>query len=67
MTTPEVAKDLFKEVQAAFAPIVRAPNDDDVNRITKAFINVLQSIDVPGGAITSHGACIMALQLTIGC
>ena len=51
MTTPEVAKDLFKEVQDAFPPIFRAPNDDDVKRLTKAFINALQSIDVPGGAI----------------
>ena len=51
MTTPEVSKDIFKEVQAAFAPIFGAPNDDDVKRLTKAFINALQSIDVPGGAI----------------
>ena len=51
MTTPKVAKDLFKEVQAAFPPIVGAPNDDDIKRLTKAFINALQSIDVPGGAI----------------
>ena len=54
MTIPEVAKDLFKEVQAAFAPIVRAPNDDDVKRLTEAFINALQSIDVPGGAINLY-------------
>ena len=51
MTTTQVAKDLFKEVQAAFAPIVGAPNDDDVKRLTETFINALQSIDVPGGAI----------------
>ena len=51
MTTPKVAKDLFKEVQAAFAPIVGAPNDDDVKHLTKAFIKALQPIDVPGGAI----------------
>ena len=51
MTTLKVAKDLFKEVQAAFTPIVGAPNNDDVNRLTKAFINALHSIDVPGGAI----------------
>ena len=51
MTTPEVTKDLFKEVQAAFPPIVGAPNDDDVKRITDAFINALQFIYVPGGAI----------------
>ena len=44
-------KDLFKEAQAAFAPIVGAPNDDDVKHLTKVFINALQSIDVPGGAI----------------
>ena len=50
MTTPEVAKYPFKEVQAAFPPIVGAPNDD-VKRLTEAFINALQSIDVPGGAI----------------
>ena len=51
MTTPEVAKDLFKEVQAAFPPILGAPNEDNVKRLTEAFINALQSIDVPGGAI----------------
>ena len=51
MITPEVAKDLFAEDQAAFTPVVGAPNDDDVKRLNKAFINALQSIDVPGGAI----------------
>ena len=51
MTTPEAAKDLFKEVQATFPPIVGAPNDDNVKRLTEAFINPLQLIDVPGGAI----------------
>ena len=51
MTTPEVAKDLFKEAQAAFTPIVGAPNKDNVKRLTDAFINALQLIDVPGGAI----------------
>ena len=51
MTTPKVAKDLFKEVQAAFRPIVGAPNDDDVKRLTEAFIKALQSIDIPSGAI----------------
>ena len=51
MTTLEVAKDLFMEAQAAFTPIVGAPNDDDVKRLTEAFINALQSNDVPGGAI----------------
>ena len=43
--------DLFKEAQAAFTPIIGALNDDDVKRITKRFINPLQSIDVPSGAI----------------
>ena len=51
MTTPEVAKDIFKEVQAAFPQIVGAPNNYDVKRLTEALINALQSIDVPGGAI----------------
>ena len=51
MTNPEVTKDLFAEAQAAFTPIVGAPNDDDVKRLNEAFINALQSIDVPGGAI----------------
>ena len=51
MTPPEFAKDIFKEVQAAFPQIVGAPNDDDVKRLTEAFINALQLIDVPGGAI----------------
>ena len=51
MTTPEVTKDLFTEAQAAITPIVGAPNNDHGKRITEAFINALQSIDVPGGAI----------------
>ena len=51
MTTPEVSKDLSAEAQAAFTPIVGAPNDDDVKRLNEAFINVLQSIDIPSGAI----------------
>ena len=51
MTTPEVTKDLFKEVQDYFPQIVGALNDDDVKRLTEAFINELQLIDVPGGAI----------------
>ena len=38
-------------MQAAFPPRVGAPNDDDIKRLTEAFINALQSIDVPGGAI----------------
>ena len=51
MTTPKVSKDIFKEVKAAFTPIVGAPNDDNVMRLTEAFINVIQSIDILGGAI----------------
>ena len=51
MTTPEVTKDLFKEAQSSFTPIISAPNDIDVKRLTKAFINALQSIDAPGGSI----------------
>ena len=51
MTTTKVAKDLFVEAQAAFTPIVGAPNDDNFKRLNGAFINTLQSIDVPGGAI----------------
>ena len=51
MTTPDVAKDLFTEAQAVFTPVLGAPNDDDVKRLNEAFINALQSIDVPGGAI----------------
>ena len=38
MKTTEVAKDLFTEAQAAFNPIVGVPNDDDVKRLTEAFI-----------------------------
>ena len=50
MNTPEVVKDLFAEVQAAFTPVVGTLNDDDVKRLNAAFINALQSIDVPGSA-----------------
>ena len=41
MTTPEVAKDLVKEAQSAFTPIVDAPNDDDVKSLAEVFINAL--------------------------
>ena len=41
MTNPEDAKDLFAEAQAAFTPVVGAPNDN-VKRLNKAFVNVLQ-------------------------
>ena len=51
MTTPEDAKDIFAKAQAAFAPIVGAPNADNVKRLNKAFVNVLQSINVPDGAV----------------
>ena len=51
MTTLEVAKDLFAEAKSAFTPIVGAPNNDNVKRLNEEFINALQSIDVPGGAI----------------
>ena len=51
MTTPEVAKDIFAEVQAAFTPVFGPSNDDDVKRLNEAFINALKSIDVPGGAV----------------
>ena len=51
MTTTDVAKDLFAEAQAAFTPIIGAPNDNDAKRLIEAFINALHSIDVPGGDI----------------
>ena len=51
MTTPEDAKDLFAEAQAAFAPVVGALNNDDIKRLNEAFVNALQSVDVPGGAV----------------
>ena len=51
MTTPKNAKDLFSEAQAAFTPLVGAPNDDDVKCLYEAFINALQSINVPGGKV----------------
>ena len=51
MTTPKDAKYLFAEAQAAFTPVVGAPNDDNVKRLNEAFTNALQSIDIPGGAV----------------
>ena len=48
MATPEDAKDLFAEAQADFAPVVGTPNDDNFKRLYEAFVNALQSIDVPG-------------------
>ena len=35
----------------AFTPIVGALNDDDIKRLNEAFINALQSIDVPGSVV----------------
>ena len=55
MTTPKDAKDLFTEAQAAFAPVVGAPNDNDVKHPNKAFVNTLHSIDIPGGAVNLSG------------
>ena len=52
MTTPKVAKEIFKEAQSAFTPIVGTPNDDDVKRLTEAFINALQLIDIPGETLS---------------
>ena len=51
MITPKDAKDLFAEAQAAFTPVIGAPNDDNVKRLNEAFINALQSINVHGGAV----------------
>ena len=51
MAIPEDAKYLFVESQAAFAPVFGAPNDDDVKRLYKAFVNALQSINLPGGEV----------------
>ena len=51
MTTPEDTKYLFAKAQTAFAPVAGAPNDKDVKRLNETFINALQSIDVPGGAV----------------
>ena len=57
MITPKVAKDLFTEAEAAFTPIVGAPNNENFKRLTEAFINALQSIDVPGVAIDISYPC----------
>ena len=51
MTTLKYAKYIFAEAQAAFAPVFVAPNEDDVKRLYKVFVNSLQSIDVPGDEI----------------
>ena len=58
MTTPKVAKDFFAEAQADFTPVVGTPNDNDVKCLNEAFINALQSINVPGGAIDLSGILI---------
>ena len=51
MTTPEDAKDLSAEAKADFAPVVGTPYENKSKRLYKAFINALQSIDVPGGEV----------------
>ena len=59
MTSPKEAKDLFAEAQAAFTPVVGAPNDDDVKRLNEAFINALQLIHVPGDAVNLFDILLM--------
>ena len=51
MTTTEDATYIFAEAQADFTLVVGAPSDNDVKRLNEAFVNALQSIDVPGGAV----------------
>ena len=51
MITPKDAKELFTEDQAAFAPVVGAPNDDNVKRLNKDFFNALQPNEVTGSAV----------------
>ena len=51
MTTPEDMKDLFVESQAAYATAIGASSDDGIKRLYEAFVNALQSIDVPGGEV----------------
>ena len=51
MTTPKDAKYFFVEAHAAFTPVVGVPNNDDVKRLNKAFVNALQLIDVTGDAV----------------
>ena len=51
MSTHKDSKDFFAEAQAAFAPVVGAPNNDNVKCLYEAFVNALQSIDVPGGKV----------------
>ena len=51
MTTPDDAKYLYAESQAAFAPVFNAHNDDNFKRLYEAFFNALQSIDFPGGKV----------------
>ena len=43
MTTPKEAKDLLVEAQAAFNPVVGAPNNDDVKNLNEAFVNSSRS------------------------
>ena len=46
MTTPEVAKDLFTEAQAAFTPVVGAPNDDDVDGMQGVDKRLVEKLDI---------------------
>ena len=59
MITYEDAKDLFAEAQSAFTPFVDARNNKDVKRLNEAFINALQSIDVPGGMVDLSDILLM--------
>ena len=41
MNTPEDAKDILAEAHATFAPVVGAPNYNNVKRLYEAFVNAL--------------------------
>ena len=52
-------KDLFVEAKAAFVPVVGAPSNDEVKRLNEAFVNAIQSIDVPGGAVDVYDILLL--------
>jgi hypothetical protein len=55
MSTPEDVKDLFGQLTTTFPTIIGQPTDDDVKRLRKMLTDLLQSIDVSGGADSLSG------------
>jgi len=55
MSTPDDVKDLFGQITTSFPTILGQPTDDDVKRLRETLTDLLQSIDIAGGADSLSG------------